>query len=63
MSWKSATAILKVKVPEGVSNVLGEGYLDGLDGFDLLVRTAGLPPQDILGKNPGAADKDNFADE
>lgn len=47
----------KVKVPEGVPSVLGDGYLDGLDGFDLLVRTAGLPPQEILGRNPGVEGK------
>jgi len=44
-------------VPEGVSSVLGEGYLDDLDRFDLLVRTAGLPPKLILDKNPGVAGK------
>lgn len=45
------------KVPEGVPAVLGENYLDGLSEFDLLVRTAGLKPSDILKKNPGVADK------
>jgi UDP-N-acetylmuramoylalanine--D-glutamate ligase len=45
------------KVPEGVDSVLGEGYLDGLDRFDLLVRTAGLPPSAILEKNPGVEDR------
>jgi UDP-N-acetylmuramoylalanine--D-glutamate ligase len=46
-----------VRVPEGVPAVLGEDYLDGLDKFDLLVRTAGLKPADILAKNPDVADK------
>jgi len=40
-------------VPEGVPSVLGDGYLDGLDRFDLVVRTAGLLPQLILDKNLG----------
>jgi UDP-N-acetylmuramoylalanine--D-glutamate ligase len=47
----------EVALPEGVASVLGKGYLDDLDGFDLLVRTAGLPPKLILSKNPGVADK------
>jgi UDP-N-acetylmuramoylalanine--D-glutamate ligase len=42
-----------VEVPEGVDSVLGDNYLDDLDRFDLLVRTAGLPPRAILEKNPG----------
>lgn len=45
------------QVPDGVPTVLGEDYLDDLDRFDLLVRTAGLPPQKILDKNPGVAGK------
>ncbi|PIZ61498.1 UDP-N-acetylmuramoyl-L-alanine--D-glutamate ligase [Candidatus Saccharibacteria bacterium CG_4_10_14_0_2_um_filter_52_9] len=44
-------------VPEGITAVLGENYLDGLDRYDLLVRTAGLPPKKILDKNPSVADK------
>ena len=32
-------------------------YLDDLDRFDLLVRTAGMPPHVILDKNPGVKDK------
>lgn len=44
-------------VPEGALSVLGETYLDNLDRFDLIVRTAGLPPHKILNKNPGVADK------
>jgi UDP-N-acetylmuramoylalanine--D-glutamate ligase len=46
-----------VNVPDGVEAVLGDTYLDNLDRFDLLVRTAGLPPQRILNKNPGVAGK------
>ena len=47
----------KVTVPEGVESVLGEHYLDNLDRFDVLVRTAGLPPELILEKNPAVAAK------
>src|SRR6185312_13574192 len=47
----------EVEIPAGADSVLGGGYLDDLDRFDLLVRTAGLPPQAILEKNPGVAEK------
>lgn len=46
-----------VAVPPGVPAVLGDDYLNGLDEFDLIVRTAGLHPAKILAKNPGVADK------
>jgi UDP-N-acetylmuramoylalanine--D-glutamate ligase len=46
-----------IATPEGVPAVLGKSYLDDLDRFDLLVRTAGLPPSRILGKNPDVAGK------
>jgi UDP-N-acetylmuramoylalanine--D-glutamate ligase len=45
------------QVPEDVPAVLGDKYLDDLDGFDLVVRTAGLPPRKILEKNPGLEPK------
>lgn len=47
----------ELAVPPGVPSVLGDHYLDDLDRFDLLVRTAGLPPQAILDKNPGVTGK------
>jgi len=47
----------ELDVPAGVPTQLGEGYLDDLDRFDVLVRTAGLPPRLILEKNPGVANK------
>ncbi|HSX46099.1 MAG TPA: UDP-N-acetylmuramoyl-L-alanine--D-glutamate ligase [Candidatus Saccharimonadia bacterium] len=47
----------QVEMPDGVESVLGENYLDDLDQFDLLVRTAGLQPQKILEKNPDVGDK------
>lgn len=46
-----------VKIPDGVDSSLGQGYLDGLDRFDLIVRTAGMHPRLILEKNPGTGDK------
>ncbi len=39
-------------VPDGVESVLGEDYLDNLNRFDLIVRTAGLPPHKIFDVNP-----------
>lgn len=42
-----------LKIPDGASAKLGEEYLDGLDEFDLIVRTAGLNPRIILAKNSG----------
>lgn len=47
----------KLTAPAGAQIVSGEHYLDGLDDFDLLVRTPGLPPEAILVKNPGVSDK------
>ncbi len=44
-------------IPEGAAAILGEAYLDDLDSFELLVRTAGLPPSKIVDKNPGVAAK------
>jgi UDP-N-acetylmuramoylalanine--D-glutamate ligase len=44
-------------VPTGYKKQLGEGYLDNLDAFDLIVRTAGMHPHLILEKNPSAAPK------
>ncbi|HEX5744158.1 MAG TPA: UDP-N-acetylmuramoyl-L-alanine--D-glutamate ligase [Candidatus Saccharimonadales bacterium] len=46
-----------IDVPEGARSALGAGYLDDLDQFDLLVRTAGLPPSAILEKSPGVVSK------
>jgi UDP-N-acetylmuramoylalanine--D-glutamate ligase len=46
-----------LELPEGVSSQLGDSYLDNLDQFDVLVRTAGMPPHVILDKNPGVGDK------
>jgi UDP-N-acetylmuramoylalanine--D-glutamate ligase len=45
----------RVEVPEGVATKLGDGYLNNLDAFDVIVRTAGLHPQKILAQNPSVA--------
>ncbi len=47
----------KLVAPDGIPSVVGDHYLDDLDQFDLLVRTPGLLPSDILDKNPGVGDK------
>lgn len=47
----------ELDTPDGVPTQLGEHYLDNLDRFDVLVRTAGLPPRRILEKNPNVAGK------
>jgi UDP-N-acetylmuramoylalanine--D-glutamate ligase len=47
----------ELSVPDGVPAVLGETYLDGLDRFDLVVRTAGLPPAKIFEQNRGIESK------
>ena len=41
-----------LEVPAGVAAVLGNSYLDNLNRFDLIVRTAGLPPRLIFEANP-----------
>jgi UDP-N-acetylmuramoylalanine--D-glutamate ligase len=43
----------EIVVPDGVPAVLGENYLDYLERFDLVVRTAGLEPYKLSAKNPG----------
>lgn len=47
----------ELQVPKGVDSVLGKHYLDDLDQFDLIVRTAGLRPQKILENNPNVGTK------
>ena len=44
-------------LPDGAASVLGQAYLNDLDRFDVIVRTAGLPPHLILDKNPSVANK------
>ena len=46
-----------IAVPQGAASQLGEHYLDDLDRFDVLVRTAGMPPRIILDANPTVGSK------
>lgn len=46
-----------IELPKDADFVLGEHYLDDLNRFDLLVRTAGMPPERITEKNPGIESK------
>lgn len=48
----------KVSLPEGVGRKLGAGYLQGLDNFDLVVRSPGIHPSDVVAANsPAILDK------
>lgn len=47
----------ELDVPETYKKHLGESYLDNLDSFDVIVRTAGMHPRLILDKNPSVAPK------
>jgi UDP-N-acetylmuramoylalanine--D-glutamate ligase len=42
---------------EGFRAQLGDGYLQGLDRFNLIVRTAGMNPDIILSVNPNVGPK------
>ena len=44
-------------LPSDVTTITGDSYLDDLDQYDLIVRTAGMHPRKILAKNPGVAAK------
>lgn len=39
-------------LPKGAKSQLGPSWLDNLDHFDMIIRTAGLNPNKILAKNP-----------
>lgn len=41
-----------IDVPKGVKTQLGNGYLDGLEDFDLVVRFQGMRREKILAANP-----------
>ena len=45
------------ELPAGVASQLGDAYLDNLDRFDFVWRTAGLNRKVILDKNPDISDK------
>ncbi|HSX47813.1 MAG TPA: UDP-N-acetylmuramoyl-L-alanine--D-glutamate ligase [Patescibacteria group bacterium] len=44
-------------IPEGVKSNLGYNYLENLDQFDLIVRSAGINPKIILDKNLNVKEK------
>src|SRR5262245_44065754 len=46
-----------IEVPAGVDSQLGPDYLEGLDQFDVIMRTAGMHPKVILNKNPNVGPK------
>ncbi len=48
----------KLELPDGVQAQLGPNYLDGLNRFDLIVRSPSVHPRDIITANvPGVQDK------
>lgn len=47
----------KPDVPPGAEAIFGESYLDGLDAFDLIIRTSGMHPRTILDRYPGLSGK------
>lgn len=47
----------ELTLPMGVTGQLGDSYLEDLNRFDLVVRTAGMHPNIILDKNPEVAGK------
>jgi len=44
-------ANMGTEVPDGTTSVLGEHYLENLDNYDLLVRSPGIHPNEIVAKN------------
>ena len=46
-----------LQVPPIYKTALGDDYLDGLDSYDIIVRSAGIHPQIILDKNPSVKSK------
>ncbi|MGH7158125.1 MAG: UDP-N-acetylmuramoyl-L-alanine--D-glutamate ligase [Candidatus Saccharimonadales bacterium] len=44
-------------IPNSVKTQLGADYLDNLDRFDVIMRTAGMHPKIIVEKNPGVEAK------
>ncbi len=43
--------------PEGASTQLGDEYALNLDRFDIVVRSAGIPPKELLRHTPGIENK------
>ena len=62
--WRDGNAITvcdrneTLELPHGVKARLGEDYLNGLDQFDLIIRSPGIHPRDIAAANsPAVLDK------
>ena len=47
---------LELELPKEAKSQLGKNYLNNLGQFDLMVRTAGLPPKLIADANPESPD-------
>jgi UDP-N-acetylmuramoylalanine--D-glutamate ligase len=45
------------EVPAGIHTVFGADYLNDLDRFDVVLRSPGINPAEMLAKNPGIAPK------
>ena len=46
-----------LQIPAEYDSRLGESYLENLDVFDVVVRTAGMHPRLLLEKNPSIISK------
>lgn len=46
-----------INLPQDVQAQLGNEYLEGLEQFDMIIRSAGIPAETILKKNPSVEDK------
>jgi UDP-N-acetylmuramoylalanine--D-glutamate ligase len=61
--WRSMGAQVTIckrsetHLPPGIEGRFGDHYLDGMDEFDVIMRTASIHPDRILEKNPGIKDK------
>jgi UDP-N-acetylmuramoylalanine--D-glutamate ligase len=61
--WQSRGADITVcnrsekDVPAGVHTRFGDGYLDHLDQFDIVMRSAGINPAQMIARNPGIEGK------
>ena len=44
-------ASTSTEVPDGIPAILGEHYLENLDTYDVLVRSPGIHPKEIIAKN------------
>lgn len=47
----------QLEIPSEYARKLGDGYVSNLNGYDTIVRSAGIHPSVILDKNPGIENK------